>query len=105
MHQISSFLQQSTSLQTVRLLFGSQVTSTSTNSIAPGGSPLITGGVAGSNVAFSPAFHDVLLSFAVEAGTAVARHKVEGTVDYDPSVKLSKEWESWTTNQKSEFVD
>lgn len=105
MTQISSFSQQSTSLQTIKLLFGPQTASASASTVTQDASSRIADIITTSNVAVSPAFRDVLLSFAVEAGRAVARSKVEGTFNYDPGVELYKEWGSWTADQKMEFSD
>ncbi|THK33523.1 hypothetical protein EHS39_35770 [Ensifer sp. MPMI2T] len=102
--RITEIIQQSTALQTVRPLFRAQTSSASTTSAEQDASTGITE-ITAKKVSVSPAFHDVLLSFAVEAGQAVARSKVEGSFNYDPGVELYKEWGSWTTDQKREFND
>ncbi|MCA1407310.1 hypothetical protein I6F26_14210 [Ensifer sp. IC3342] len=102
--RITEIIQQSTALQTVRPLFRAQTSIASTASAEQDASTGITE-ITTKKVSVSPAFHDVLLSFAVEAGQAVARSKVEGSFNYDPGVELYKEWGSWTADQKREFND
>lgn len=90
----NTYFQQSAALQTVRLLFAAPASSTLTPSAGQDASARITEIITASKVSVSPAFHDVLLSFAVEAGQAVARSKVEGSFEPDPGLELYKEWES-----------